>query len=133
MAHSWKHSVKSALLIALKTPGATGSLNCRGRWYVVAGFFSPLQIFFVNMPHKFVHVRNMVVILMVDMQYHHLTKLKTFTNKNGLLCLFGSPSNTMSPGPRPTSVPSGILTHPTVCPQYTSTSQTDKTGQKTVR
>jgi len=26
----------------------------------------------------------------------------------------GSPSNTMSPGPRPTSVPSGILIHPTV-------------------
>jgi len=31
-----------------------------------------------------------------------------------------SPSNTMSPGPRPTSVPSGILIHPTVWPQYTN-------------
>ena len=30
----------------------------------------------------------------------------------------GSPSNTMSPGPRPTSVPSSILIHPTVWPQY---------------
>jgi len=29
----------------------------------------------------------------------------------------GSPSNTMLPGPRPTSVPSGILIHPTVWPQ----------------
>ena len=29
----------------------------------------------------------------------------------------GSPSNTMSPGPRPTSVPTGILTHPGVWPQ----------------
>ena len=28
-----------------------------------------------------------------------------------------SPSNTMSPGPRPTSVPSGILIHPVVWPQ----------------
>ena len=31
----------------------------------------------------------------------------------------GSPSNTMSPGPRPTFVPSGILIHPTVWLQYT--------------
>jgi len=31
----------------------------------------------------------------------------------------GSPSNTMSPGPRPTSVPSGILMHPAFWPQYT--------------
>ena len=31
-----------------------------------------------------------------------------------------SPSNTMSPWPRPTSVPSGILIHPTVWPQYTN-------------
>ena len=31
----------------------------------------------------------------------------------------GSPSNIMSPGPRPTSVPSGILIHPAVWPQQT--------------
>jgi len=31
----------------------------------------------------------------------------------------GSLSNTMLPGPRPTSVPSGILIHLTVWPQYT--------------
>jgi len=31
----------------------------------------------------------------------------------------GSPSNTMWPGPRPTSVPSGILIHPAVWPQQT--------------
>jgi len=30
-----------------------------------------------------------------------------------------SPSNTMWPGPSPTSVPSFILIHPTVWPQYT--------------
>jgi len=39
----------------------------------------------------------------------------------GLLCPFpwgaGSPSNTMSPGPGTTSVPSGILIHPAVWPQ----------------
>jgi len=29
----------------------------------------------------------------------------------------GLPSNTMWPGPRPTSLPSGILIHPTVWPQ----------------
>ena len=45
--------------------------------------------------------------------------------KGGLLCHFrrragaGSPSNTMLPGPRPTTVPSGILIHPTVWPQQT--------------
>jgi len=31
----------------------------------------------------------------------------------------GSPTNTMWPGPRPTSVPSGILIHPAVWPQQT--------------
>jgi len=31
----------------------------------------------------------------------------------------GSPSNTISPGPRPTSVPSGILIHPAIWPQQT--------------
>jgi len=31
----------------------------------------------------------------------------------------GCSSNTMSPGPRPTSVPSGILIHPAVRPQKT--------------
>jgi len=30
------------------------------------------------------------------------------------------PSNIMSPGLRPTSIPSGILIHPTVWPQYTN-------------
>jgi len=30
-----------------------------------------------------------------------------------------SPSNTMCPGPRPTSLLSGILIHPAVCPQQT--------------
>jgi len=44
----------------------------------------------------------------------------------------GSPSNTMSPGQRPTSVPNGILIHPTVWPQYTDVTdrqpgQTDRT------
>jgi len=51
-----------------------------------------------------------------------------------LLCPFswggaGSPSNTMSPGPRPTSVTSSILIHPTVWPQYTSV--TKQTGRQT--
>ena len=31
----------------------------------------------------------------------------------------GSPSNTVSPGQRPTSLPSGILVHPAVSPQQT--------------
>ena len=40
-----------------------------------------------------------------------------------------SPSNTVSPGPRPTPVPSSILIHPTVWPQYTNV--TDRqTGQR---
>ena len=32
----------------------------------------------------------------------------------------GSRSNIMRPGPRPTSIPSGILIYPSVCPQYTN-------------
>jgi len=43
----------------------------------------------------------------------------------------GSPSNTMSPGPRPTSVPGFILIHPTVWPQYTNV--TDRTDRHTDR
>jgi len=39
----------------------------------------------------------------------------------------GSPPNTIWPGPRPTSVPSFILIHPTVWPQYTNV--TDRTEQ----
>jgi len=39
------------------------------------------------------------------------------------------PSNTMSPGPRPTSIPSDILIHPTVWPQYTNV--TDKQDRQT--
>jgi len=43
----------------------------------------------------------------------------------------GSPSNTVWPGPRPTIIPSGIVIHPTVWPQYVNvtdrqTGQTDK-------
>ena len=40
----------------------------------------------------------------------------------------GFPFNTMSPGSRPTSLPSGILIHPTVWPQYTTVTdrQTDR-------
>jgi len=43
----------------------------------------------------------------------------------------GFPSNTMSPGPRPTSVPSGMVL-PTVWPQYTNVTdtQTDRSGQR---
>ena len=37
-----------------------------------------------------------------------------------------SPSNTMWPGPRPTCMPSFILIHPTVWPQYTNTDRTDR-------
>jgi len=53
----------------------------------------------------------------------------------GLLCPFpwggaGSPSNKMWHGPRPTSVPSGILIRPTVWPQYTNV--TDRTDRTTV-
>jgi len=54
----------------------------------------------------------------------------------GLPCPFAVPlyvgEATIWPGQRPTSIPSGILLHPTVC-QSTPTSQTDRTGQTTVR
>ena len=52
-----------------------------------------------------------------------------------LLCPFlsgeaGSPSNTVWPGPRPASTPSGILIHPTDWPQYTNV--TDREDRQTV-
>jgi len=40
----------------------------------------------------------------------------------------GSPSNTMWPGSRHTTIPSGILIHPTVWPQYTVTDK--QTGDR---
>jgi len=44
----------------------------------------------------------------------------------------GSPSITMSPGPRPTSVPGDILIHPTGWPQHTNVTdrQNRQTGQR---
>jgi len=46
----------------------------------------------------------------------------------------GSTSNTMSPGQRPASIPSGILIHPTVWPQYTNvTDRQDRTEQRSRR
>jgi len=53
------------------------------------------------------------------------------------LCPFegrvGSSSNTMWPGPRPTSVPSCILIHLTVWPQYINvTDSTDRQDRQTV-
>jgi len=58
----------------------------------------------------------------------HLATIDMSQNNMGQKCyaLFrggggaGSPSNTMSPGLRPTSVLSGILIHPTAWPQYTN-------------
>jgi len=46
----------------------------------------------------------------------------------------GSPSNTVWPGLRPTSVPSGILIHPAVWPQYTNVTdrQTDRQNNGTI-
>jgi len=55
-------------------------------------------------------------------------KMKKFVKFEFSIYEAGSPSNTMSPGPRPISVPSGILIHPTVWPRYINV--TDRqTGQ----
>ena len=46
----------------------------------------------------------------------------------------GFPFNTVSLGLRPTSLPSGILIHPAIWPQYTNvTDRTDRTRQNTTR
>jgi len=52
-----------------------------------------------------------------------LTTIGMGQKRGGLLCPpliggAGSPSNTMWPGSRPTSVPSGILNHSSVSAQY---------------
>jgi len=50
-------------------------------------------------------------------------------------CGAGSPSNAMWPGPRPISIPNGVLIHPAVWPQYIHTAdrqdrqQSDSTGR----
>jgi len=45
----------------------------------------------------------------------------------------GSPSNIMWPGQRPTGMPSFIVIHPTVWPQYTNvTYRTGQTGQDSI-
>ena len=56
---------------------------------------------------------------------HLQNKLRHSPKSWRLLCPFReggavSPSDTMWPGPRPVSVPSGILIHPTVWPQHTN-------------
>ena len=62
---------------------------------------------------------------------------KGMGRKVGVLCPFlggaGSPSNnTMSPGPRHISIPSGILIHPTVWSQYTNvTDRQDRVDKQT--
>jgi len=52
-----------------------------------------------------------------------------------LMCPFlgaaWSPYNTMRPGPRPTLVPSGILIHSAVWPQYTNV--TDRTDRQDIQ
>ena len=47
----------------------------------------------------------------------------------------GSPANTMWPGPRPTCVPSVILIHPTVWPQFINVTDraTDRQTDREVR
>jgi len=60
---------------------------------------------------------------------NHLAK-----SRRGLLCPFrggaGSPSNTMWPGLRHTSITSGILIHPTVWPQHQRYRQTGQDRQR---
>jgi len=74
------------------------------------------------------------------LMYPDVWPQQTWTeNWGGGLCPFEegetrSPSNTMWLGPRPTSVPSFILIHPVVLPQYTNvTDRTGQTGKTTVR
>jgi len=59
----------------------------------------------------------------VGFGYRNNTNRHAPKSGGGVLCPLlggaGSPSNTISPGPRPTSVPSGILNNPTVWPQQT--------------
>jgi len=44
----------------------------------------------------------------------------------------GSPFNTMWPGPRPTSIPSGIPIHPTILPQYSNVTDRTDNGMSVV-
>jgi len=91
-------------------------------------------------PHQSVFTGRMPFLL--PNQKHQITKgiwSKKTWPKSGACCApfhegAGFPSNTMSPWPRSTSIPthrpSGILIHPTVWPQYTNV--TDRTDKRTV-
>ena len=59
----------------------------------------------------------------------HLATVDMRRNVGDAVGDLGPPSNTVWTGPRPTSIPSGILIHPTAWPQYTNV--TDR--QTTVR
>jgi len=64
------------------------------------------------------------IFFMVEWPFNpssHLATIDMGRKLGGCVPFFGgaaSPSNTMLPGPRPTSVPSGILIHPAIWPQY---------------
>jgi len=65
----------------------------------------------------------------------HLLTIDIGQKQRGCCAPFGgagSPSNTMWPGPKPSSMPSFILIHPTAWPQNTNVTdrQTGQTGQR---
>jgi len=75
----------------------------------------------LNLPHGTKNEKNKAVAEMVD----RLATTYMGRKVGGGCCApfrggAGSPSNTMSPGPQPTSVPSGTLIHLTVWTQYTN-------------
>jgi len=62
--------------------------------------------------HTILH-RTDLIVFRLTLQTITTTPMMSIWGKGGA----GSPSNTKSPGPRPTSVPSGILIHSSIWPQ----------------
>jgi len=90
-----------------------------------------IGVFFIQLPNA---SKNFKIRITRAQQYLRRATVATIDmdRKLGVLSPFwgggaGSPSNTVWPGPRPTCMPSFILMHPTVWPQYTNV--TDRTGQ----
>jgi len=86
-----------------------------------AWFWYKYNELMINILSSYIHTRAQQLLKWATVWPQH-----TWAEKLGGSCCApfhggaGFPSNTMSPEPRPTSIPSGILIHPTIWPQYTS-------------
>ena len=104
-------------------------LVCLHRWLGLAHALCSVQAFHILF-HILLHVMSVdfasVKVVIKESYYYYYyyldpsSRLATWAENSGAAPFgrgAGSPSNTESPGLRPTFIPSGILMHPAVSPQ----------------